>query len=131
LENTLICTLAFLVSISNVEVLTILDSRIFKKRMFSMMWLETTHLRVRTMGIAGNLLDNVPQLIIQGFFLAQNGVTGIAIASVVASAVSLLFGIMRKLIFFIVLKFSPEHKDSGGKMSVISSTETKEMIMMM
>jgi len=67
MENTLLCTVVFIVSVSNVEVLTILDSRIFKKRMFSMMWLETTHLRVRTLGLAGNLLDNVPQLVSSSF----------------------------------------------------------------
>ena len=81
--------MVFIVSASNVEVLTMLDSRIFNKRMFSMMWLETTHLRVRTLGLAGNLLDNVPQLIIQGLFIGENGITGIAIASMIASAISL------------------------------------------
>ena len=124
----MLCTVVFIVSISNVEILTMLDSRVFNKRMFSMMWLETTHLRVRTLGLAGNLLDNVPQLIIQGLFIGENGITGIAIASMIASAISLLFGIMRKLILFLVLKFSPEHRQQQAKMS---AAETSEMIEMM
>jgi len=130
-ENTLLCTVVFIVSISNVEILTMLDSRVFNKRMFSMMWLETTHLRVRTLGLAGNLLDNVPQLIIQGLFIGENGITGIAIASMIASAISLLFGIMRKLILFLVLKFSPEHSNSSKRESTVSSIEASEMIAMM
>ena len=131
MENTLLCTVVFIVSISNVEILTMLDSRVFNKRMFSMMWLEMTHLRVRTLGLAGNLLDNVPQLIIQGLFIGENGITGIAIASMIASAISLLFGIMRKLILFLVLKFSPEHSNSSKRQSMVSATEASEMIMMM
>ena len=82
----------------------------------------------KTLGLAGNLLDNVPQLIIQGLFIGENGITGIAIASMIASAISLLFGIMRKLILFLVLKFSPEHRQQQAKMS---AAETSEMIEMM
>ena len=130
MDNTLVCTFVFLVSISNVEILTILDSRIFNMRQFSMIWLETTHLKVRTFGLAGNLLDNIPQLIIQGFFVAQNGVTGIAIASMIASGLSLLFGIMRKLLLFIVLQFAPEHKNPRAT-SFASTAEQPDDIKML
>ena len=85
----------------------------------------------KTLGLAGNLLDNVPQLIIQGLFIGENGITGIAIASIIASALSLLFGIMRRLILFLVLKFSPEHSNSSKRESTVSSIEAREMIAMM
>jgi len=49
----------------------------------------------------------------------------------IASALSLLFGIMRRLILFLVLKFSPEHSNSSKRESTVSSIEASEMIAMM
>jgi len=121
--------MVFLVSFTNVEVLTILDSRIFNRRSFSMGWLETTHLKVRTFGLVNNLLDNVPQLVIQVIFISEFGVTGIAVASLVVSALSLLLNILRKLLIFVVLKFAPEHQ--GGSKSARDSMGTPDLIMEM
>jgi len=110
LDHTVFCTLVIFVSISNVEVLTILDSRIFNAVWSSMKWGMKTHLRVRTFGLIGNMLDNIPQLVIQGYFLSQVGLNAIALASIVVSGVSLLFSIVRRLLIFLVLKFDPKIK---------------------
>jgi len=119
LDNTLVSTLVTLLALTNVEVLEILDSKIFNNWRFSMGWHATTHVRLKSFGLVGNLLENIPQLIIQGIYLNLiQKASGVAIASIAASALSLLFGIVRKLLLFIVVRFDKEHniqaKAPGG-----------------
>jgi len=109
LKYSLVSSLAVLVSVSNVEVLSLLDSRIFNLEAFSMGWSNKTHLQIRTMGLIGNIVDNVPQLIIQGFYLGIHGVSGVAIAALVASSTALLFGVIKRLLVLFILRFDPAH----------------------
>ena len=126
-SNSILSTFIIIVSLSNVEVMSLLDSRIFNQKMFSMGWAEKTHLRVRTYGLIGNVLDNVPQLVIQCFYLSENGVSGVAIASIVASGLSLFFGTVRRLLFYMVLKLDPTHKNETTEF--VSGTNSSDILM--
>jgi len=54
-----------LVGCTNVEVLSILGSKIMGWRFFSLEYTRATRLRLRALGLLGNLFEDLPQLIIQ------------------------------------------------------------------
>ena len=103
MDNTMVSALVLFLGLTNVEMLAILDSGIFNHWRFSMEWAETTHLKIKTYAMFGNILENVPQLIIQGLYLNLHGITGVTIASLIVSAFSLVYAILRRALLFVVL----------------------------
>ena len=110
MDNTIVSASVLLLGLTNVEMLTILDSGIFNHWRFSMEWAETTHLKIKTYALFGNILENVPQLIIQGLYLNLHGITGVTIASLIVSTFSLVYAILRRALLFVVLWLHPERK---------------------
>ena len=104
-----------LLRLTNIEMLTLLDSRIFDHWRFSMDWKETTHLKIKTYGLVGNILENVPQLIIQGLYLELHGVTVVTIVCLVISAFSLIMAVIRRVLLFVMLWLHPERRGGRGR----------------
>jgi len=58
-----------------------------------------TKLRIQTLGLVGNLLEDTPQLVVQALLVARTGrAGGVLIASMVASCVNVLFEIVRRIL---------------------------------
>jgi len=104
-----------LLGLTNIEMLTLLDSRIFDHWRFSMDWKETTHLKIKTYGLVGNIVENVPQLIIQGLYLELHGVTVVTIVCLVISAFSLVMAVIRRVLLFVMLWLHPERRGGRGR----------------
>jgi len=115
MSNTSVSSLVMLLGLTNIEMLTLLDSRIFKHWRFSMDWKETTHLKIKTYGLVGNILENVPQLVIQGLYLELHGVTVVTIVCVVISAFSLIVSLIRRVLLFVMLWLHPERRGGRGR----------------
>jgi len=122
MSNTSVSSLVMLLGLTNIEMLTLLDSRIFKHWRFSMDWKETTHLKIKTYGLVGNILENVPQLVIQGLYLELHGVTVVTIVCVVISAFSLIVSLIRRVFLFVMLWLHPERR--GGRERVKSGQDS-------
>ena len=115
MSNTSVSSLVMLLGLTNIEMLTFLDSRIFDHWRFSMGWKETTHLKIKTYGLVGNILENVPQLIIQGLYLDLHGVTVVTIVCLVISAFSLIMAVIRRVLLFVMLWLHPERRGGRGR----------------
>jgi len=115
MSNTYVSSLVMLLRLTNIEMLTLLDSRIFDHWRFSMDWKETTHLKIKTYGLVGNILENVPQLIIQGLYLELHGVTVVTIVCLVISAFSLIMAVIRRVLLFVMLWLHPERRGGRGR----------------
>jgi len=102
-----------LLGLTNIEMLTLLDSRIFNHWRFSMDWKETTHLKIKTYGLVGSIVENIPQLVIQGLYLDLYGVTVVTIVCLVISAFSLIVAVIRRVLLFVMLWLHPERR--GGR----------------
>jgi len=70
----------------------------------------------------GNILENVPQLVIQGLYLELHGVTVVTIVCLVISAFSLIMAVIRRVLLFVMLWFHPERR--GGRGRVKSSQDS-------
>ena len=115
MSNTSVSSLVMLLGLTNIEMLTLLDSRIFDHWRFSMDWKETTHLKIKTYGLVGNILENVSQLIIQGLYLELHGVTVVTIVCLVISAFSLIMAVIRRVLLFVMLWLHPERRGGRGR----------------
>jgi len=111
-----------LLGLTNIEMLTLLDSRIFNHWRFSMGWEETTHLKIKTYGLVGSIVENVPQLVIQGLYLDLHGVTVVTIVCLVISAFALIMAVIRRVLLFVMLWLHPERR--GGRGRVKSSQDS-------
>jgi len=112
-SNTSVSTLVMLLGLTNME--TLLDSRIFSHWRFSMGWEETTHLKIKTYGLVGNILENVPQLVIQGLYLDLHGFTIVTIVCLVVSTFSLIMAVIRRVLLFVMLWLHPERRGGRGR----------------
>ena len=78
-------------------------------------WKETTHLKIKTYGLVGNIVENVPQLVIQGLYLELHGVTVVTIVCLVISAFSLILAVIRRALLFVMLWLHPERRSGRGR----------------
>ena len=65
LEYTWLVTLVSILSMSNFEVIATLNSGLLHHKMFKIGWSSSTEIKVRSFGLFGHIIEDVPQLIIQ------------------------------------------------------------------
>eukprot|EP00478_Filoreta_tenera_P000172 GABV01000172.1.p2 GENE.GABV01000172.1~~GABV01000172.1.p2 ORF type:complete len:200 (-),score=60.78 GABV01000172.1:24-623(-) len=96
-------------SITNLDVLNILGSHIFNKRVFDAPWSFQARTRIPLYGLVSNIFEDFPQIVIQIAFLVQaesGETTFFALAALVSSVLSLMFGAGRKLLVHFLEKFA-------------------------
>ena len=71
----------------------------------------------------GNILEDIPQLIIQSLF-ASNSLSTITLLSMVASVLMISSGIIKHLIFFLVAKY--QGKSVGGYQKQENDGDTED-----
>lgn len=64
-----IVSLVATISMTNVTLIRLLDSKIFNLNAFSMNWDKGTHLKGKVFGLVSDILDNIPQIVIQVILL--------------------------------------------------------------
>jgi len=96
MSNISVSSLVMLLGLTNIEMLTLLDSRIFDHWRFS-------------------IVENIPQLVIQGLYLELHGVTVVTIVCLVISAFSLIMAVIRRVLLFVMLWLHPERRGGRGR----------------
>jgi len=91
----------------NPEVLSVLNCKLYDWSVFSIGWSREAYLRIRSLGLLVNIFADIPQLVISILYFIQQGDEGsalaIAILSLVLSSLSILHGIVRRLLLTVVL----------------------------
>jgi len=69
-EYNWLAAVVSIMSLSNFEVMAVLNSGLLDKKMFKIGWSSRTDIKVKSFGLFGHIIEDVPQLVIQvGTFL--------------------------------------------------------------
>jgi len=64
-------------------------------------------------GMAGNILEDIPQLIIQSIALSGQ-LSTILLLSIIASVLTITFGLFKRLLIFFILRYGSQAKSRGS-----------------
>jgi len=104
-ENYGIAAGGILLASTNIECFLLLTSNLFYSEKFRAP-LEKEWIRLLfVLGIIGNVLEDIPQLILQGYAAGTQGVTTLVLVSIVASVLSLGFSLIKRAIFYLLFRF--------------------------
>ena len=127
-----IAAAAAFLSGANFGVISILNSHIWDAPLFKIGWNPGTELKVGTLGLVGNIVEDIPQFVIQIIGVVKFGSSSpITILSLAATSVSLVLTFLRRIFLFLVLRHGPTaRKRRDLKKSQRESRNTKEEIEM-
>lgn len=107
-EHKPVFVVVFILSLTNVELLTVLDSRLFNLGALTGRFGSKTRHTLNNYGLLGVLLEDVPQLIIQLVSTTKrNGWSRVTVLCVVASACGILFGFFNNLLTCLLTPSQP------------------------
>lgn len=110
-----------LLGTTNVEIVSILNCGLFGLSVFSFGWSRETDLRIKTLGLVGLVLEDIPQLVIQCYFLSLTSANPSAyvILSIVASCLAILHGTMKRVLISFVLCCRKRKDEAGPELDII------------
>jgi hypothetical protein len=114
-ENQLSAAVATMFGALNVELITLMESRLFHKPMFSAPIPEADVFKLQSLGLVTNLLEDLPQIIIQGLALSTGRVNPTTIVSMSLSGMALLQGIMGRGNSYLLSRYAGhKHRTRSG-----------------
>ena len=103
--NATITAAIMILAICNIQVVFLLNSKMFNKAMFSAPFSKKIVIMLTFAGLVWNVLEDIPQLVVLIFALRESLDT-YTLLSIIASTLSITFGIVRKGIVVLVARFS-------------------------
>jgi len=91
----------------------LLSSNIFYKEAFSAPFSEKLNPQILIGGLLGNLLEDIPQLIIQSVAASTSPLDTITLLSIAASILTISSGVVKYLIVFLITKFQGKGDKTG------------------
>jgi len=126
--NATITAAIMILAICNIQVVFLLNSKMFNKAMFSAPFSKKIVIMLTFAGLVWNVLEDIPQLVVLIFALRESLDT-YTLLSIIASTLSITFGIVRKGIVVLVARFSnstssyqrqqDEDEPNGGNLTTV------------
>jgi len=111
-ENYGMAAGGILLSSTNIECFLLLTSNLFHSKKFraplGKEWIRFLFL----LGVIGNVLEDIPQLLLQSYAAGTQGLNTLVLVSIIASVLSLGFSLVKRAIFYLLYRFaSPSRPD--------------------
>jgi hypothetical protein len=120
-KNQAVCAIVFLLSATNCSLFTVISSRLLGLAAFSAPVDAMTESRLSARGIVSNLLEDLPQLVVQIVIASrQETISILVLTSILTSGITLVFGLSKRLLVYEMTKAAVKQKEvtaSGASMS--------------
>ena len=108
-NNVVVAAGVFVLSVTNIEAMQVLSSGLLNKQSFLAPFSPQNRHHMMIGGFLGHLLEDIPQLCIQSY-VASSNLDTLTLLTMTASSLSLLFGVVRRLLTYAIAFFSGQLK---------------------
>jgi len=116
-ENYGMAALGILLASTNIECVLLLSSNLFHSEKFraplGKKWTRLLFL----LGVVGNVLEDIPQLLLQSYATKTQGFSTLVLLSIIASVLSLTFSLIKRAIFYLLYRFGSPSSSAANPVS--------------
>ena len=119
--------LTLVLSSSQIEVFGLLRAKLFNLKIFSAPISDRTYKTVLALGLLGNVVEDIPQLVLQ-LIVASNSLDTVVILSIIASSLTIITGVVKRILLFLLVFLSRRSAHRAKMENSQRKTEVVEMI---